>query len=185
MERLREAGIELEMSSAEYALAMTGMGDTEGNIRRLAQALLAIDRAWSEAAGDKGKNMPGAVASEARLTGTGGEGAAQRPPFPFRKSSAGGRGDAPATQDLPAVGGRGTGICGIHLGVSARYPDSDSGGDPGSGANRRDALPAEPGRKTAHNLGRKRGAAPCPARQIIFADIFSKREDFSIVWKQI
>ncbi|MCC2232471.1 aminotransferase class I/II-fold pyridoxal phosphate-dependent enzyme [Lachnospiraceae bacterium CLA-AA-H215] len=79
MERLREAGIELEMSSAEYALAMTGMGDTEENIRRLAQALLAIDRAWSEAAGDKGKNMPGAVASDARLTGTGGEEAAQRP----------------------------------------------------------------------------------------------------------
>ena len=79
MERLREAGIELEMSSAEYALAMTGMGDTEENIRRLAQALLAIDRAWSEAAGDKGKNMPGAVASDTRLTGTGGEEAAQRP----------------------------------------------------------------------------------------------------------
>lgn len=45
MERLRdELKIELEMASAEYVLAMTGMGDTKESLRRLFTALTSIDR---------------------------------------------------------------------------------------------------------------------------------------------
>lgn len=44
MERLRlEHGIELEMASESAALAMTGMGDDEATLMRLAEALLDID----------------------------------------------------------------------------------------------------------------------------------------------
>ena len=45
MDRLREKfGIELEMASGDYALAMTGHGTTREHTLRLANALLAIDR---------------------------------------------------------------------------------------------------------------------------------------------
>lgn len=46
MSRLRdEFGIELEMASGDYALAMTGLGTTHEHLMRLAEALLAIDAA--------------------------------------------------------------------------------------------------------------------------------------------
>ena len=43
-ERLREEfGIQLEMAAQPYALAMTGMGDTDEDMERLAEALYAVD----------------------------------------------------------------------------------------------------------------------------------------------
>lgn len=45
MARLREDfSIELEMASGDWAIAMTGLGDTEQNLMQLARALVAIDR---------------------------------------------------------------------------------------------------------------------------------------------
>ena len=45
MARLREEfSIELEMASGDWAIAMTGLGDTEENLLRLARALVAIDK---------------------------------------------------------------------------------------------------------------------------------------------
>lgn len=45
MVRLREEfSIELEMASGDWAIAMTGLGDTEENLLRLATALTAIDK---------------------------------------------------------------------------------------------------------------------------------------------
>lgn len=45
MARLREEfSIELEMASGDWAIAMTGLGDTEENLLRLARALMAIDK---------------------------------------------------------------------------------------------------------------------------------------------
>lgn len=44
MRRLREVyHIELEMAAEQYAIAMTGMGDTEGTLLRLAEALIEMD----------------------------------------------------------------------------------------------------------------------------------------------
>lgn len=44
MARLRDDfGIELEMASGDYALAMTGLGTTDAHLHRLAGALAAID----------------------------------------------------------------------------------------------------------------------------------------------
>lgn len=42
MKRLRRCGIELEMATVGYAVAMTGAGDTERNLHRLATALREI-----------------------------------------------------------------------------------------------------------------------------------------------
>lgn len=48
MERLRrEYAIELEMAAADHVIAMTGMGDEEGNIVKFAQALREIDNSLS------------------------------------------------------------------------------------------------------------------------------------------
>ena len=45
MRRLRENySIELEMAAADYVIAMTGMGDSEDNLKRFAAALVEIDR---------------------------------------------------------------------------------------------------------------------------------------------
>lgn len=44
-----EFRIELEMAAGHYAIAMTGIGDTDANLRRLSDALLAIDSALSAA----------------------------------------------------------------------------------------------------------------------------------------
>ncbi len=50
MDRLRrDYAIELEMTSGDYVIAMTGMGDTEASLARLAQALLEIDASLSPA----------------------------------------------------------------------------------------------------------------------------------------
>ena len=44
MEQLRkEYGVELEMASAKYVLAMTGMGDSEESVRKLYNAFKAVD----------------------------------------------------------------------------------------------------------------------------------------------
>ena len=48
MDELRERfGIELEMAQPHYALALTGAGDGEKSLIRLAQALCSLDREWS------------------------------------------------------------------------------------------------------------------------------------------
>ena len=48
MKALRERfSIELEMAQPHYALALTGAGDTEDSLTRLAQALCALDGEWS------------------------------------------------------------------------------------------------------------------------------------------
>ena len=43
-----EYGIELEMASEKYVIAMTGAGDTEEKILRFARAVISIDKKWSE-----------------------------------------------------------------------------------------------------------------------------------------
>lgn len=49
-QRLREAfHIETEMAAAHYIIAMTGIGDTDDTLARLADALLAIDRTLTSA----------------------------------------------------------------------------------------------------------------------------------------
>lgn len=56
MDELRERfGIELEMAQPHYALALTGAGDDEKSLTRLARALLALDRSG----GVEGVPIPG------------------------------------------------------------------------------------------------------------------------------
>lgn len=45
--RLREEGIEIEMASLRYAVAMTGAGDTHDTLREFLNALTAVDRSLS------------------------------------------------------------------------------------------------------------------------------------------
>ena len=51
----REYRLELEMASGDYVIAMTGAGDTEEGIQRFADAVLAIDAAWSRQDAADGK----------------------------------------------------------------------------------------------------------------------------------
>jgi len=51
----RKYSIELEMAHKDYALAMTGAGDTEESLMRLASALLEIDSRLTPAKGERAK----------------------------------------------------------------------------------------------------------------------------------